>query len=136
MIENKLSIPINNELDIVIARQKGREMAKEIGFAAIDLALIATAISELTRNIITYAEKGNIILQYIENQGKKGIEVISKDNGPGIESIELALQDGYSTTNSLGVGLPGVRRLMDDFEILSELGKGTTVIARKWINWL
>jgi len=133
-MKNKVSIPINDEFDIVIARQKGREMAKDLGFATIDLALVATAISELTRNIITYAQKGTIFLELVENQGKKGILVISKDDGPGIENIELALQDGYSTTQSLGLGLPGVRRLMDDFEIQSELGKGTTVIATKWIS--
>jgi serine/threonine-protein kinase RsbT len=129
-----VNIPINNEFDIVIARQKGREMAKDFGFASIDLALIATAISELTRNIITYAKKGNVVLELIEEQGRKGILIISKDDGPGIESIDLALQDGYSTINSLGLGLPGVRRLMDDFEIQSELGKGTTVIVKKWIH--
>lgn len=134
-MENKVAIPINNELDIVIARQKGREMAKEFGFVTIDLALIATAISELTRNIISYAQKGTLSLDFIEEQGKKGILVIAQDDGPGIESIELAMQDGYTTEkNSLGLGLPGVRRLMDDFNIKSKLGKGTTVTAKKWIS--
>lgn len=133
-MENKLSIPINNELDIVIARQKGREMARDFGFTTIDLALIATAISELTRNIITYAQTGTVIIEVFEEHGRKGIMVILKDEGPGIESIELALQDGYSTTNSLGMGLPGVRRLMDEFEIHSVFGKGTTVIIKKWVN--
>jgi serine/threonine-protein kinase RsbT len=132
-MENKVSLSINNEFDIVIARQKGREMAQEFGFAPIDLALIATAISELTRNIITYADKGTIFLELINEQGKKGILVISKDEGPGIKNIEQALQDGFSPAKSLGLGLPGVRRLMDDFEIQSELGKGTTVIVKKWI---
>ena len=131
---DKICIPINNEMDIVIARQKGREMAKEYGFASIDLALIATAISELTRNIITYAQKGTVYLELIETRGKKGLTVISTDEGPGIASIELALQDGYSTTNSLGLGLPGVRRLMDDFSIQSQLGKGTTITATKWVG--
>lgn len=131
---NKITIPINSELDIVIARQKGREMAKEYGFVTIDLALIATAISELTRNIISYATKGNVFLELIDDQGRKGILVIAQDEGPGIESIELAMQDGYSTANSLGLGLPGVRRLMDDFAIKSELGKGTTITATKWIQ--
>jgi serine/threonine-protein kinase RsbT len=130
----KVNIPINNELDIVIARQRGREMANNFGFALIDLALIATAISELTRNILTYAQKGVLIIQVMEEQRKRGIIVIAIDEGPGIENIELALQDGYSTTtNSLGLGLPGVRRLMDDFEIQSEVGKGTTVTTKKWI---
>lgn len=127
-------IPINNELDIIIARQRGRALASESGFFSIDLALIATAISELTRNIITYAKNGILSLEIIEMDRKKGLLVTVRDNGPGIENIELAMQDGYSTSNSLGLGLPGVRRLMDDFEIHSEPGKGTTVIAAKWIR--
>ena len=131
---NKITIPINSELDIVVARQKGREMAKEFGFATVDLALIATAISELTRNIISYGKKGTVDLELIEEQGRKGIVVIAKDDGPGIESIELAMQDGYSTSQSLGLGLPGVRRLMDDFDIHSTLGAGTTVTTKKWIS--
>ena len=130
----KETIPINNELDIVIARQRGRVLASNLGFLSIDLALIATAISELTRNIITYANKGTVFLEIVEKKNRKGLLVTIIDNGPGIENIELAMQDGYSTSSSLGLGLPGVRRLMDDFEIHSELGKGTTVIATKWIR--
>ncbi|MBA2657689.1 MAG: anti-sigma regulatory factor [Tatlockia sp.] len=134
-MDTKVNIPIDNERDIVISRQKGREMADNLGFTLIDLALIATAISELTRNILTYAHKGVLIIQVITEQRKKGILVVAIDEGPGIENIELALQDGYSTSaNSLGLGLPGVRRLMDDFEIKSELGKGTTVTTKKWVS--
>ncbi|MBA2651372.1 MAG: anti-sigma regulatory factor [Tatlockia sp.] len=134
-MNDRQSIPINNELDIVIARQKGRELAKNFGFTLVDLALIATAISELTRNIITYAQKGILIIDALEENRKIGILVIASDEGPGIENIQLAMQDGYSTsTNSLGLGLPGVRRLMDDFEIESELGKGTIVTIKKWIS--
>lgn len=131
---NETKIPINSELDIVLARQIGREMAKEFGFTTIDLALIATAISELTRNIISYANKGIVYLKYVQEPGRKGIMVIAQDTGPGIENIDLAMQDGYSTGKSLGLGLPGVRRLMDDFLITSELGKGTTVTAKKWLS--
>ncbi|MBA2709839.1 MAG: anti-sigma regulatory factor [Tatlockia sp.] len=130
----KETIPINNELDIVIARQRGRAIASELGFFSIDLALIATAISELTRNIITYAERGTLILEIVEKKKRKGLLVTITDEGPGIENIESAMQDGYSTSDSLGLGLPGVRRLMDDFEIYSEAGKGTTVITAKWIR--
>lgn len=130
--ETKISI--NSELDIVIARQIGREMAKEFGFATIDLALIATAISELTRNIISYANKGTVYIKLLQEPSRKGIMVVAQDKGPGIENIELAMQDGYSTGKSLGLGLPGVRRLMDDFLITSELGKGTTITAKKWIT--
>ena len=132
MVKERISI--NNELDIVIARQRGREIAKNFGFALIDLALIATAISELTRNVLTYATRGDIIIQTVDEHFRKGIMFVCIDEGPGIENIELAMQDGYSTsTNSLGLGLPGVRRLMDDFEISSESGKGTTVTIKKWI---
>jgi serine/threonine-protein kinase RsbT len=127
-------IQIKNERDIVIARQMGREMAKEFGFVTIDLALIATAISELTRNIISYAIQGTLLLKVINETGKKGIMVIAQDNGPGIVSIELAMQDGYSTGRSLGLGLPGVRRLMDEFKIVSEVGKGTTITTKKWLT--
>lgn len=133
-MKGKTVISINNELDIVIARQKGRALASELGFYSIDLALIATAISELTRNIITYAKRGTLFLEVIEKDNRKGFLITITDNGPGIENIDLAMQDGYSTSNSLGLGLPGVRRLMDDFEIHSEPGKGTTIIAAKWIR--
>lgn len=133
-MENKVNIPINNEIDIVIARQKGREMAKEMGFGTVDQAMIATAISELTRNIITYAQNGNLFLEHVKRQDKEGILVICVDTGPGIENVDLAMQDGYSTSKSLGLGLPGVRRLMDDFTIKSIFGKGTTVFATKWIS--
>lgn len=133
-MDTNFNIPINNEFDIVSARQKGREVAKEFGFDTIDLALIATAISELTRNIINYAHKGNLQLALVDVNGRRGIVVISSDHGPGIKNIALALQDGYSTTNSFGLGLPGVRRLMDDFEIQSVMGEGTTITAKKWIN--
>lgn len=130
---DRINIPINEEVDIVKARQTGRQMAEEFGFISIDQALIATAISELTRNIITYAKKGTLYLERIHDRGRVGLLVISKDHGPGIENIGLALQDGYSTTQSFGLGLPGVRRLMDDFDIQSKLGEGTTVTTRKWI---
>jgi serine/threonine-protein kinase RsbT len=133
-MENRISIPINIEADIFIARQNSREIATNFGFGTIDVALIATAVSELTRNIITYAGKGKLTLELIEEQRRKGIRVVASDEGPGIENIELALQDGFSTSGSLGLGLPGVRRLMDDFEIHSKFGSGTSITAKKWLN--
>ena len=93
---------------------------------------MATAISELARNIVRYAVRGEIILRLVQNDGKKGIEVVANDDGPGIPDVGLAMQDGYSTSGGLGLGLPGTRRLMDDFEITSDFGKGTTVTARRW----
>lgn len=130
----ELCVPINSETDIVTARQKGREMASTLGFSNTDLVLIATAISEVTRNIVEYAKHGELCLSIARKVNKSGIVVIARDKGPGIPNIELAMQDGYSTGHSLGLGLPGAKRLMDDFEIVSEVGKGTTVTMKKWVS--
>jgi serine/threonine-protein kinase RsbT len=125
-------VGIRSDADIITARQRGRELAGELGFSKTDLALIATAISELARNILSYAGNGRITLQLTEHVGRRGLVVVATDEGPGIADIELALQDGYSTGGSLGLGLPGARRLMDEFELVSTLGVGTTVTATKW----
>ena len=103
-----------------------------MGFSDTDLTLIATAISELSRNIVLYAKSGEIALKSIQQGEKRGIAVIAIDDGPGIPDISRALRDGYSTSRSLGLGLPGVRRLMDEFEITSEVNCGTTVTVRQW----
>jgi serine/threonine-protein kinase RsbT len=128
----EVHVAIEHELDIVTARQAGREMAAQNGFTATDQTLIATAISEVARNIVVYARQGEVVVSRIDKEGRVGIQVIARDHGPGIDSLELALRDGYSTKQSLGLGLPGARRLMDDFAIESELGHGTTVTMRKW----
>ncbi len=134
MAHQPSSVPIERELDIVTARQKGRELAARLGFSSTDQTLLATAISELARNIVAYAGSGRIELSQVEEPGRRGIEIVALDAGPGIADVELALKDGYSTGNSLGVGLPGARRLMDDFELRSKLGVGTTVTAKKWLR--
>jgi serine/threonine-protein kinase RsbT len=126
------TVAIRSDLDIVMARVEGRELAKELGFGVIDQARIATAISELTRNIVQYAGEGRAIMRPIEGRGRVGIEIICQDKGPGISDIQLAMQDGFSTSTSLGMGMPGAKRLMDEFEIESEVGMGTTVIIRRW----
>jgi serine/threonine-protein kinase RsbT len=131
-VELQIHVPINADVDIVEARQKGRALATNIGFSAGDSTLIATAISELARNIVIYARRGEVILKAVEKHGRNGIIVVAKDNGPGIMNIDQALQDGFSTSGSLGLGLPGVRRLMDDFDIISETGRGTAVTITKW----
>lgn len=123
---------INSDQDIVLARQKGRAMAAELGFSSGDATLIATAISELARNIVSYARKGEIALKGIQGSSRVGVLVVASDNGPGIPDISQALRDGFSTSGSLGLGLPGVRRLMDEFEITSLPGRGTTVRVKKW----
>jgi serine/threonine-protein kinase RsbT len=128
----EIRVAINSDQDIVSARQKGRAMAMELGFSSGDATLIATAISELARNIVTYARKGQITLKGIQGSNRVGILVIASDQGPGIPDIRQALRDGFSTSGSLGLGLPGVRRLMDEFEINSQPSQGTTVTVKKW----
>jgi serine/threonine-protein kinase RsbT len=107
-------------------------MAVQLGFSSGDQTRIATAISELARNIVTYAQVGEILLQVQRISGRAGLVVTARDEGPGIGDIDAALRDGYSTTSSLGMGLPGTRRLMDEFTIASEVGKGTVVTTTKW----
>ena len=125
-------VAIQREADIVAARQAGRQLAAQLGFSSTDQTLIATAISEVARNIVVYAVTGEIVLSRTDEGGRIGIQVQAIDSGPGIDNKEMALRDGYSTKNSLGLGLPGARRLMDDFELQSEIGRGTTVTMKKW----
>ena len=132
MSAGEIRVAINSDQDIVSARQKGRLMATELGFSTGDATLVATAISELARNIVSYARKGQITLKMVNGLNRQGISVIASDDGPGITDIRQALRDGYSTSGSLGLGLPGVRRLMDEFEISSQPGQGTTVTVKKW----
>jgi len=132
-VSGEIRVLIGSDTDIVIARQQGRAFAAEIGFIQVDLTLIATAISELTRNIVEYAKSGEVILRRAHNGTRQGIEIIAHDDGPGIPDIALAMQDGYSSRKSLGLGLPGTKRLMDEFEIRSGLSDGTTVTVKKWM---
>ena len=132
MPAGEIQVAINSDQDIVSARQKGRVMANEIGFSSGDATLIATAISELARNIVAYASKGRIRLKVVNGSNRQGISVTASDDGPGIPDVDQALRDGFSTSGSLGLGLPGVRRLMDEFEITSQPGQGTTVVVKKW----
>jgi serine/threonine-protein kinase RsbT len=131
-MEDKVNVPINSDADIVTARQKGRELAAQIGFTTTDLAIIATAISELARNIVSYARTGEVVITVVQQSIQHGIMIVAKDRGPGIPDIEQAMKDGYSTAKGLGLGLPGTKRLMDEFEIVSTVGKGTTVTVKKW----
>lgn len=125
-------VPIASAADIVTARQQGRELASKIGFSGSELTVIATAISELARNILEYAKGGEIVLAFAQKGSRVGIKIVARDKGPGIPHITRALLDGYSTGKGLGLGLPGVRRLMDELDIASEVGRGTTVTAHKW----
>jgi len=131
-VKDETRVPIDSDHDIVTARQRGRALAQQIGFSNSNLTLVATAISELARNILLYAKKGELTLGIVEDDGRQGLTVVASDQGPGIRDVDRAMEVGYSTSGSLGLGLPGVRRLMDEFEIVSRIGKGTTVTARKW----
>jgi len=128
----EIRVTISSDQDIVLARQKGRALALELGFSSGDATLIATAISELARNIVSYAGNGQIGLKDIQGSTRVGISITASDNGPGILNVGQALRDGFSTSGSLGLGLPGVRRLMDEFEIVSKPGQGTTIGVKKW----
>jgi serine/threonine-protein kinase RsbT len=125
-------IAIRAEADIVAARQQGRALAAQLALGATDLALLATAISELARNILHYAGSGEVEIRPVDAGSRRGVCVIARDTGPGIPDVERALQDGYSTGGGLGLGLPGTRRIMDEFRIESQAGRGTTVWATKW----
>ena len=131
-VAEQMRVPIARDGDVVNARQTGRELAASIGFCGTDLTLIATAISEIARNIVAYAERGEITLSTAFEGARRGIRVVAHDDGPGIPDIELAMRDGFSTGKSLGLGLSGARRLMDEFEIVSEVGVGTTITMSKW----
>jgi serine/threonine-protein kinase RsbT len=128
-----ICVPIARDGDIIIARMKVRELATRVGFVRADLTLIAAAVSEIARNIFVYAGRGDIIFTSLQNGRRYGIAVIGRDSGPGIPDVEQAMQDGFSTGQSLGLGLPGAKRLMDEFEIVSNVGIGTTVTMRKWL---
>ncbi len=131
MAEAKV-ITIGSDLDIVSARMVARNIARALGFGAIDQARIATAISELARNIYLYAGEGSVTVKEATSGLRRGIEVVCEDRGPGIKDISLVMQDGYTSSKGMGMGLPGARRLMDEFEINSKVGIGTKVTCRKW----
>jgi serine/threonine-protein kinase RsbT len=126
-------VQINVDIDIVTARQEGRMLASQLGFSSSEQVFVATAISEAARNILQYAGKGTITLSIMEEGNKRGILIVAQDAGPGIPDIEQALIDGYSSSGGLGLGLAGMKRLMSELEIISEVGKGTTLILRKWV---
>ncbi len=132
-MENCVRLVIGSYSDIIMAREHGRRIGKDIGFPVTDLTRIATGISEIARNIVIYAESGEMFIQVVESDERHGIEIKAHDNGPGISDITLAMSDGYSTGNRRGLGLPGTRRLMDEFKLESANGRGTTVIMRKWL---
>jgi RNA polymerase sigma factor (sigma-70 family) len=130
--QDEVRIPVEKDADVVTARQKGREVASRLGFSATDATLLATAISEMARNIVKFAIRGDITIYEVDEGGRQGITIVVRDVGPGIRDLDLAMRDGYSTYNGLGLGLPGARRLMDQFDVLTEQGRGTTITMTKW----
>ncbi len=131
-MEDEVRVPINSDADLVTARAEGRAIAQRLGFPRPDPTLIATAISEIARNIVVHVGQGEIILKPFEDGDRYGLVVIATDDGPGIRDVEAALRDEYSGRGGLGLGLPGARRLMDDFQLESDAETGTTVTMRKW----
>lgn len=131
--ENRLRIRVGSDSDIVAARQAARERAADAGFGRTDQTVLATAVSEVTRNIVRFAGTGELLIELLETP-RRGVRIIARDEGPGIPDAAEALRDGYSTCGGLGIGLPGARRLMDDFEVTSSVGEGTTVTMTKWLQ--
>ena len=130
----EIRIAIERDADIVAARHAGRDLAAWLGFHAADQTLIASAITEVARNIVVYAQRGEVAVSRLDESQRVGMRVVASDHGPGIENLPLALRDGYSTKHSLGLGLPGARRLMDELAIESEVGQGTVVTMKKWVR--
>lgn len=134
MVITEAQVPITGEDGIVASRQRAREVARSLGFGAVDQSRIATAVSELARNIVRYATdgRGEFVIREVQASGRAGIEIIVSDNGPGIADLDEAMRDGFTSGGGMGMGLPGTRRLMDEMTVDSALGKGTRVTIRKW----
>lgn len=130
----EVHVSISKDADVVTARQKGKEIAAPLGFSTTDCTIIATAISEVARNIVKFARRGEVMIDVVKDKGKDGVRVVARDAGPGIPDVDRALEDGYSTYEGLGLGLPGCRRIMDDFQLESTPGEGTTVTMEKWLR--
>lgn len=131
-MEDEVRVAIESDADLVSARAEGRAMAERLGFPRPDPTLIATAISEIARNIVVHAGRGEIVLRPVDGSQHFGLVVIASDDGPGIRDLEAALRDEWSGRSGLGLGLPGARRLMDEFEVASDADSGTTVTMTKW----
>lgn len=133
-VTEKGRISIRCDADLVAARREVHAIGGQLGLVNFDLALAATALLELAHNVLEHAGRGEIVLGIVHDGPRQGLSIVAHDDGPGIVDVELAMRDGYSTTGSLGLGLPGVRRLMDEFAITSIVGRGTTVVVRKWVR--
>ncbi len=133
-VPQELRISICSDGDLLSARQQTRSLALGMGFPLTEVVGIVTALSEMARNMLTYAGRGEVVVRPLRDGERRGLAVVARDEGPGIPDIEKAMLDGYSTSGGLGMGLPGIRRLMDTFHIQSEPRTGTTVTVEKWVN--
>ena len=131
-VEKHEALPIASDDDIVRVRQRVRDWAVSLGFSLVDQTKLVTAASELARNTLVYGQGGTLLLESVANESKRGLRLTFEDHGPGIVDIDLALKDGYTTGNGLGLGLSGARRLSQDFQITSTVGEGTRVVIGRW----
>lgn len=131
---NKETMSITREVDVIPFRNRLKEYAVKIGMSLVNQTKIITAGSEIARNMLKYAGGGNVTIEVVSKGRENGVRLIFRDEGPGIKDIALAMKDGYSTAKSLGLGLPGTKRLVSEFNIDSVIGKGTTVTITKWKN--
>ena len=131
---DEIEVAVATSNDVILARQQSRQLAEKLGFNGTDVTLIATAVSEVARNIVEHAGKGTIRLAIVRAGGRDGLQVVATDEGPGIEDVALALRDGYSTSGAMGLGLPGARRLMNELTVESSPGRGTTVTMCRWLG--
>lgn len=134
IVLSKDTLAITKEQDVILYRNRVREFAVKIGMSVLNQTKLITAASELVRNMLKYAGGGKAILEIISNNNKTGIKLTFEDKGPGIPNVEAAMKDGFTTGKSLGLGLPGAKRLSNEFEIKSTVGKGTTVAITRWKN--
>jgi serine/threonine-protein kinase RsbT len=133
-MDNKEQTPIQSTIDIVRVRERGRDIARRIGFSSAEATLIAAAISEIARNMLDHAKGGQVTMKTVRQGHQTGIYILAKDHGPGISDVDKAMEYGYSTYGGLGVGLPGVKSMMDEFHIVTRVGKGTTITMKKWVK--
>ena len=132
---DEVRVRISSDADTVTARQAGRDAAIRLGFSRTDATFIATAISEIARNITVHAGQGEITVAGVSEEGRNGLIVTARDEGPGISDVPAVLRDDYNSEIGLGMGLWGAKRLMDEIEVSSEPGKGTTVTMKKWLGF-
>lgn len=128
----RVRIPIATDADVAVAGEHGRRLASRLDFSPTDITVIAAAILEVARNVLAHGQRGDLMLHLIQKRGRLGVAVLARDKGPGIANVRQALRDGCSTSGGLGLGLASARRLMDEFRVRSEPGRGTTITMRKW----